>query len=264
MASNAAGRPPSALESLLKDRGLQVLSLLALLGIWALFSLLIGTFGGHSIVPGPLDTAPELAKLLAGGKFVTPLLETLSRTAVGFVTAFVAGLSIGLATAKLPTFKAITAQSMNVLLFAPTLVLIYLGTSMIGVGYVTVAIIAGLVVAPNVSIYMRDVMADFDQELADMADSYRATTRQRIFDVYIPYLVPPILAASRICFSQSWKVVMLMEVFGMPGGLGYQIRSSYYVFDLPRMMAYLVVFIVALLLIEQLIRFVEHRIVKWQ
>ena len=70
--------------------------------------------------------------------------------------------------------------------------------------------------------------------------------------------------ASRIAFSQSWKVVMLTEVFGMPRGLGYEIRSSYYIFDLPRMMAYLVVFIVALLVIEQGIRFMEHRIVKWK
>jgi NitT/TauT family transport system permease protein len=268
MASNAAGRPPSALEMLLKDRGLQVLSLVGLLSLWALFSYLIGTFGGHSIVPGPIDVAPEFAKLIVSGNFFQPLVETLSRTGVGFLTAFIAGLTVGLATAKLPTFKLITAPSMLVLLFAPTLVLIYLGTSMIGVrggsGYVAIALIAGLVVAPNVAIYMRDVMADFDQELADMADSYRATTRQRIFDVYIPYLVPPILAASRICFSQSWKVVMLTEVFGMPGGLGYQIRSSYYIFDLTRMMSYLVVFILALLVIEQVIRLTEHRLVKWQ
>jgi NitT/TauT family transport system permease protein len=267
MAVQAQTRLSPALGNLLRDRGLQVLSLIALLIGWAAFSAIIGAFGGHSIVPGPIDVAPRFAELISTGEFVTALILSLSRTAIGFVVAFVAGLAVGMASAKLPTFKLITAPSMNVLLFAPTLVLIYLGTSMIGVsggGYTTIAIIAGLVVAPNVSIYMRDVMGDFDTELASMADSYRATTRQRIFDVYIPYLIPPILAASRIAFSQSWKVVMLTEVFGMPRGLGYEIRSSYYIFDLPRMMAFLIVFIVALLVIEQGIRFMEHRIVKWK
>jgi len=242
----------------------QVVSLIVLVFVWAAFASAIGTFGGTAIVPGPFDVAPRLATLIVSGEFVTPLLETLSRTIVGFSVAFLFGLTIGIATAQAPTFKLITAPSMNVLLFAPTLVLNYLGTSMIGVGYATIAVIAGLVVAPNVSIFMRDVMADFDPDLSSMADSYRVSTRQRVLEVYLPYLIPPILAASRIAFSQSWKVVLLTEVFGMPGGLGYQIRSSYYIFDLYRMMSYLVVFIVVLLVVEQGIRFAEHRIVKWQ
>ena len=48
------------------------------------------------------------------------------------------------------------------------------------------------------------------------------------------------------------------------GGLGYQIRSAEDIGDPRRMMAYLVVFIVALLVIEQAIRVAEHRIVKWK
>ncbi len=255
---------PPFIVAVLRDRGVQVLSLVALIGAWAAFSSLIGSFGGNAIIPGPFEVAPRFAELITTGHFVTPLLETLSRTAVGFTVAFVAGMVIGITTAQVPMFRTITAPSMNVLLFAPTLVLIYLGTSMIGVGYMTVAVIAGLVVAPNVSIYMRDVMADFDPDLAAMADSYKVPTRQRVLEVYLPYLVPPILAASRVAFSQSWKVVMLTEVFGMPGGLGYQIRSAYYIFDLNRMMSYLVVFIIALLVIEQGIRIAERRIVKWQ
>jgi NitT/TauT family transport system permease protein len=252
------------LEAGLRDRGVQIVSLIALLILWQVFAKAIGAFGGHNIVPGPIETAPEFFSILGSGGFTTPLIESLSRTAIGFVVAFVAGTAIGIASAQAPTFKILTAPSMNVLLFAPTLVLIYLGTSMIGVGYTTIAIIAGLVVAPNVSIYMRDVMKDFDPELAAMADSYRVPTRQRVLEVYIPYLIPPILAAARIAFSQSWKVVMLTEVFGLPGGLGFALRSAYTMFDLDRMMSFLVVFVVALLVIEQGVRFAERRIVKWQ
>ena len=104
----------------------------------------------------------------------------------------------------------------------------------------------------------------FDPDIASMSDSYRVPTRQRVLEVYIPYLIPPILAAARIAFSQSWKIVMLTEVFGMPGGLGFAVRSAYTMFDLDRMMSFLIVFIVALLVIEQGIRLAEHRIVKWQ
>jgi NitT/TauT family transport system permease protein len=265
--SATSPRFPLSLSAGLRDRGIQLLSLIALLLIWQVFATAIGAFGGHNIIPGPIETAPEFTDLLGRGAYVTPLFESLSRTAIGFLTAFTAGTAIGIATAQARSVRTLTAPSMSVLLFAPTLVLIYLGTSMIGVsggGYTTIAIIAGLVVSPNVAIYMRDVMRDFDPDIASMADSYRVPTRQRVLEVYIPYLIPPILAAARIAFSQSWKIVMLTEVFGLPGGLGFAIRSAYTMFDLDRMMSFLIVFIVALLIIEQGIRFAEHRIVKWQ
>jgi NitT/TauT family transport system permease protein len=262
--SATSPRFPLSLSAGLRDRGIQLASLIALLIIWQLFATAIGAFGGHNIIPGPIETTPEFLRILGAGGYTTPLVETLSRTAIGFLTAFTAGTAIGIATAQARSVRILTGPSMSVLLFAPTLVLIYLGTSMIGVGYTTIAIIAGLVVSPNVAIYMRDVMRDFDPDIASMSDSYRVPTRQRVLEVYIPYLIPPILAAARIAFSQSWKIVMLTEVFGMPGGLGFAVRSAYTMFDLDRMMSFLIVFIVALLVIEQGIRFAEHRIVKWQ
>ncbi len=255
---------PPWLDALLRDRGIQVASMVGLLAIWELFSFLVGEFAGTSIMPGPIDVAPRFFRLVASGEFIGPLLETLGRTGLGFLVAFVLGMAIGIASAKVIVVKAATGLTMNILLFAPTLVVIYLGTAMVGVGNITVAAVAGLLVAPNVSIYMRDVLSDFDPDLTAMADSYRVPTRQRVVDVYLPYLVPSMLAASRVAFSQAWKIVMLMEVFGQPGGLGYEIRSSYYIYDLQRMLSFLIVFVVALLVVEQGIRIAEHRLVKWQ
>lgn len=266
----AAGLVPSRSRSLaliLRDRGIQAASLVALLFIWALFAALIGSFGGNSIVPGPMDVAPRFFTLMTSGDWFTPLTESLSRTLAGFLVAFVFGIGAGITSAKVSVFKTTTAPLLRVLLFFPTLVLIYLAVSMIGIsggGFTTIGVIAGLAVGPNVTIYMRDVMNDFDPELAAMADSYRVPTRQRVLEVYLPFLIPPMLAASRIAFSQTWKVVMLTEVFGLSGGLGFQIRSAEDIGDPKRMMAYLIVFIVALLVIEQVIRVLEHRLVKWK
>jgi NitT/TauT family transport system permease protein len=97
-----------------------------------------------------------------------------------------------------------------------------------------------------------------------MADSFQVDTRQRIRDMYLPYLVPAMLAAARIGFSMSWKVIMLSEVFGFPGGLGFQIRINYTVYNLVQLLAWLAVFVIALLLIEQLLRETERTVVRWQ
>ena len=253
-----------------RDRVAQLGSLVALIIVWALISSAVEAFrvvqqrSGGNLLPGPVDVAPALAQLLGSGQFAGPLWESLTRTAIGFAVGFIAGLAIGIATAKMRWFSISSAPLLNLILFAPTLVIIYLMIVMLGVQILTIAVITGLVVGPNVAIYMRDVMRDFDGELVDMANSFQVPAWQRVRDMYLPYLVPPMLASARIGFSMSWKVVMLSEVFGFPGGLGFQIRSNYTIFNLTLLMAWLAVFVIALLLIEQFIRFTEHRVVKWQ
>jgi len=204
------------------ERLAQVLSIVAVIVVWWLLALAIGT----NILPGPVETVPRLAELILSGDFLEPLLESLLRTLIGFVTGFVSGIVLGILVAKVRWFDLAFTPLLDIVLFAPTLVVIFLGIAIIGTQLLAIAIITAIAVAPNVAIYMRDVMRDFDPEIAAMADSYRASRVQRVRDVYLPYLVPPILAAARIGFSMSWKVIMLSEVFGFSGGLGFQIRIT--------------------------------------
>jgi NitT/TauT family transport system permease protein len=244
----------------MRDRGVQLVSLVAFVLLWAVVSVVIGT----KILPGPVDVAPAFGRLVSTGQFLGPLFESLSRTAIGFVVGFFAGLAFGIATAKARWFSISASPLLNILLFAPTLVIIFLAIAILGTGTIAVAFIVGVTVAPNVAIYTRDVMRDFDPELVSMADSFQVDTRQRIRDMYLPYLIPAMLAAARIGFSMSWKVIMLSEVFGFPGGLGFHIRINYTVYNLTQLLAWLAVFVIALLLIEQLLRETERAVVRWQ
>jgi ABC-type nitrate/sulfonate/bicarbonate transport system permease component len=244
----------------MRERLTQLLSVILFIGLWAIASSMIGP----DILPGPVEVFPRLSSLIASGRFLGPLVESLVRTTLGFTTGFVGGLAYGIAAAKLPMLSRSTSVPFNVLLFAPTLIIIFLLLVMLGPQITTVVLITGLVVGPTVAVYMRDVMGDLDPDLLSLADSFKVTVWRRIRDIYLPYLVPPMLAAARIGFSIAWKVVMLAEVFGFPGGLGFQIRISYSAYDLPRLLAWLSIFILALLAIEQLIRGFERRFVKWQ
>jgi NitT/TauT family transport system permease protein len=244
----------------MRDLGAQFLSIVVFVAVWGLASILIGP----KILPSPVDVAPALGDLLSSGHFVSPLYESLSRTTIGFVVGFSSGLAIGIAVAKAEWFRISASPLLNIFLFAPTLVIIFLSIAILGTGPISIAVITGVSVAPNVAIYTRDVLRDFDPELVAMSDSFKVETRQRIKDMYLPYLVPAMLAAARIGFSMSWKVIMLSEVFGFPGGLGFQIRINYTVYNLTQLLAWLAVFVIALLLIEQLLRETERAFVKWQ
>lgn len=244
----------------MKERFVQLLSIAALIGLWAL----VARFVSPGVLPTPSEILNHLTRLVATGDFVGPLIESLFRTTIGFVVGFIGGVAYGIAVAKSRWLRRSTSVLFNFLLFAPTLVIIFLSLVMMGPGTLTVALIVGAVVGPNVAVYMRDVMGDIDLDLLAMADSFKVGTWRRVQDIYLPYLIPPMLAAARVGFSMSWKVVMLSEVFGFPGGLGFQIRISYTAYNLPLLLAWLTIFVIALLMVEQLIRSTERAVVRWQ
>ena len=245
---------------MIKERATQALSLVVLVAAWEALS----HFLDSNALPPATDVAGRLWDLVSAGDAFSPLWSTLSSTAVGFALGFVGGLFYGITVYLRPGVATVTAGLVNVGLFAPTLILIFLGLVMLGHdSRLTVIVIVALVIFPNMAVYFRETMRDLDGDIKEMAASFKAGVGQRVKDVYVPYLIPPMLAAGRIGFSLAWKVTFLTEAFGYPGGLGWQVRNSYRVYDMGLLLAWLAVFIIALLLVEQLTRVVEHAVVKW-
>lgn len=243
-----------------KERSFQLLSLVGVVLVWELLAQIVDK---SSVLPSPAEVAVVLADLVADGAAFVPLGSTLMRTTLGFLLGFTMGVVYGIAAYVYPRFEEASRWLFNIALFTPTLIVIYLALVMLGQNNLTVVVLIGFVIATDVGVYMRDAFRDFDPDVVAMARSYKADLTQRIRDLYIPYLIPPMLAAGRIGFTLSWKVAFLAEVFGFSQGLGWQVRSSYTVYDIATLLAWLALFVITLLIVEQLTRFAERSVVKW-
>ena len=141
----------------------------------------------------------------------------------------------------------------------PTLVLIFIGFMVMGLGSFPVVIICGIVVLPTFAVNLRDCLRSVDVDLVEMADSYRVTTIEKVRHIFIPHLVPALLAASKIGFSLAWKVAVLSEVFGLPNGIGFKIRIRYMQYNIKSLLAYLIMFLLVVIIIEQFLRVIERK-----
>ncbi|CAM5217381.1 NitT/TauT family transport system permease protein OS=Castellaniella defragrans OX=75697 GN=HNR28_000285 PE=3 SV=1 [Castellaniella defragrans] len=228
--------------------------------LWELLARILRSSG----LPPVTQVIPRAADLVKSGEAFGPLGATFFRTVVGFLLGFSLGVAYGITTFLFETFERFTRCLFQIALFTPTLILIFVSLVALGRNNLTVILVNGFVVTATVGVYMRDAIRDFDGELADMADSYKATLLQRFTGMYLPFLVPAALAAGRIGFALAWKVAFLTEVFGFPGGLGWQVRNSYTIYDMTSLMAWLILFVATLLISQQLIRWMERRFVRWQ
>lgn len=244
----------------LKERSLQIASLVVAVVVWAVVAAWVDL---STAIPPPTEVFVELKDLVLSGDAWGPLAATLGRTTMGFVLGFALGVAYGVLVHAFPAVGDYSRGVFNLAMFAPTLIIIFLGLTMLGLNNMTVVLIVGFAISTDVGVYIRDAFRSFDTEIDDMARSYKAPFRQRLTGVYIPFLVPPMLAAGRIGFSLSWKVAFLCEVFGFPGGLGWEVRASYRIYDMTSLLAWLLVFIITLLLVEQVIRMTERALVRW-
>jgi NitT/TauT family transport system permease protein len=244
----------------MRERGTQAASVLILVGVWILVAELVGTH----IIPGPWQVGPELWDLLQSGDFVDPLMRSLIRVTLGFSLAFVLGLVYGIVAGSSDRFAYASSAVVNILLLAPSLVVIFLGIIMLGATDLTAVLVAGLLVSVPIGVYMRSVVQALDRDVLEMADSYKIGKIDRIRGIYLPYLIPPMLASTRTGITDAWKVILLIEVFGLAGGLGFEIRRSYFIYNLPLLFSWLVIIVIVLLVLEQLLRGGERAIVRWR
>jgi NitT/TauT family transport system permease protein len=78
-------------------------------------------------------------------------------------------------------------------------------------------------------------------------------------------IVPFVFAAVRMRFAVAWKVEALTEVFGGRSGVGFQIRTEYQLYDISAVLAWMVLFIAFMLVIERLVLAkAEARLLAWR
>ena len=82
---------------------------------------------------------------------------------------------------------------------------------------------------------------------------------------FVPQLMPFVLAAARTGLSLIWKIVLVFEVLGSDGGVGFRISVLFQFFDITGILAYTSTFIMVVLLLEfGIMRPLERHVLRWR
>ena len=93
----------------------------------------------------------------------------------------------------------------------------------------------------------------------------RATRGKALRHVVLPTLAPYIAAAARSGLSLVWKIVLVVELLGRPNGVGFEIGIAFQLFDVTRILAYALAFVVVIMAIETfLVQPLERRVSRWR
>jgi NitT/TauT family transport system permease protein len=238
-----------------------VLSMALLVGLWWGAASTLGLRN----LPPPDEVLDLLIEEARSGDLFFHLAATLARVAAAFFIAMAVGTAIGIALGRNAQANRFFDPWLILGLNMPALVTIVLCYVWFGLTEAAAVAAVALNKIPNVAVTVREGARALEPGYDDVAKIYRFGFGKRLKAVILPQLEPYLAAAVRSGLALIWKIVLVVELLGRSNGVGFQIQLYFQNFDIGRILAYALAFIVIVQAIEWgLIRPWEQRVRRWR
>jgi ABC-type nitrate/sulfonate/bicarbonate transport system permease component len=190
---------------------------------------------------------------------------TLGRVIISFVIAMVLGTMFGILMGRWNKVDFALDGWLMMGLNVPALIVGML--SFVWFGLNDTALIIAVVInkVPTVAVTVREGARAVERDLMQVARAFRLSWQKTLFKVYLPQLVPFILAAARSGLALLWKIILVYELLGRSSGVGFQLHTYFSMFDIKSVLAYAFSFMAVVILIELLlVRRIERRLTGWR
>jgi NitT/TauT family transport system permease protein len=216
------------------------------------------------ILPRPLGVFERVVAITVSGEAFTNFASSIGKIAAGFAIAMVFGLVIGFLMGRSRFMSSYFSLPLFVLGNMPGLTYAVFGLLIFGVGAGGPIVVSALVALPFIAMNVAEGVRSVDGNLLAMCRAFERNRRDVLRHLYLPALVTFVFAGVRYGFAMAWKVEALTEVFGASDGVGFMIRKAYQEFQVDDMLAWTTLFIVAMILIERGLAYLENRFFAWR
>ena len=216
-------------------------------------------------LPQPHIVVTEAWDVLTTRDFSTNVQASILRVLAGFLLALVLSIGLGLLIAYSQWWRRLLNSLLLFIVSVPTVSFAILSLIVLGISPMGPIVNAMIVATPYITMNLAQGLTGVDRRLIVMSESFGRTRGQIITGILIPSSLLSILSGARLAFAVAWRMELLTEVFASSEGIGFQIRRSFESYDIRGMLAWAVLFIVIMMLIENLVfRQIERRLSRWR
>ncbi len=225
------------------------LSLAGFVVLWGLVAALV-----HSDnLPTPWAVAAFIVQDISHGDMLYNIGMTLWRATVSFAIAMLIGCGLGFVFGRSDRADQAFMPWVLVLMNTPVLVIAVLCFIWFRTTETSAILAVVLSKFPNNTVIVRDGVRAFDPGLDDIGFIYRFSLMKRFRHILLPQAMPFMMAAARSGIGIVWKIVLVVELFGLSSGVGFEISKYFGLFAVKEIIGYSVAFSLVMLAVEFLI-----------
>lgn len=219
------------------------------LAVWHLLSVWVGQ---EILLPSPLACLQAAVGIVSDPDFWRIVGLSVARIVLGFLAALITGCVLAVLTVKFRLCRALLTPLLKLVRAAPVASFIILALVWIADGQVP-AFIAFLMVVPIVWANVAQGIEQTDRKLLEMTKVYRVGRWRTFWKVWVPSVMPYLMAACTTGLGFAWKSGVAAEVICRPAfSIGSRLNDAKTYLETPAMFVWTATVIVLSVLFEKL------------
>jgi NitT/TauT family transport system permease protein len=228
-------------------------STLVLAALWQIASL----FFPHYLFPPVPDIVVRTVSIVFSWPLLAEVLLTAARIFAGLLGAFVLGGITALAIGRSASVEAYVTPVLVFLQGIPALSWVVIAVIWFHGIEFRIFFIMVMTTLPAFTFQILDAFRSMSKDLFEMTMSFRPR-RWMLFRVLIvPTIVPGILTAWKVNLGNAARVVVVAELVGATGGVGYELLRQQQLFDMAGAIAWTLQLVLFVLIVQQTITAIE-------
>lgn len=212
----------------------------------------------------PTAIIQAAVQLMSTGELQRAFMESMTTLLVGFVSASLLGIGIGLAIGRYKDVEAATDWVINALYATPLVAVVPLVVLWLGLGWeAKLFIVLKITIFPvliNTSAGVRNVPA----QLIELGNAFAATERQIFTKIILPAAVPYMMTGLRLGIGRALIGMVVAEFFTAITGLGAMIVKYGNQYNTAAMFVPIFILMLMGILLTFGVRRLEDRIAPWK
>src|SRR5262245_4147250 len=228
-------------------------STVVLLAAWQIASY----FFPHYLFPPVQDILARTVKILVTWPELRQVLETAARIFVGLAGAFVLGSLLAIPIGRYPKIESYVMPLLVFLQGIPALSWVIIAIIWFHGTEFRIFFIMVITTLPAFTFQVLDSYRSMSKDLFEMTMSFRPRPWTLFKVLIVPTIVPGILTAWKVNLGNAARVVVVAELVGATGGVGYELLRQQQLFDMAGALAWTLQLVLFVLIVQQLITAVE-------
>jgi len=237
-----------------------VISIGVLAAAWQIASYFFPPF----LFPPIPDIVNRTLEIFFSAPLLFDVLVTGARIFAGLAGAFLSGGIIALLIARSPTLENYANPILVFLQGVPALSWVVIAIIWFHGIEFRIFFIMVMTTLPAFTFQILDAFRSMSKDLFEMTMSFRPR-RWTLFRVLIlPTVVPGILTAWKVNLGNAARVVVVAELVGATGGVGYELLRQQQLFDMAGAIAWTLQLVIFVLIVQQTIVAIESWALRYR
>ena len=235
-------------------------STLVLAALWQIASY----FFPHYLFPPVEQVVVRTLRILVNWPELSQVLETAVRIFAGLFGAFILGCVVALAIGRSPWIESYTTPVLVFLQGIPALSWVVIAIIWFHGTEFRIFFIMVLTTLPAFTFQILDAYRSMSKDLFEMTMSFRPRVWTLFRVLIVPTIVPGILTAWKVNLGNAARVVVVAELVGATGGVGYELLRQQQLFDMAGAIAWTLQLVLFVLVVQQAIVAVENWLLRYR